>query len=77
MSGFDSDSDRDPDTDEASPVRSMKQSKTRNRFGIKNQDISTADLLPGVVKVRLRDKRWARAQQPIGGRAGATGGRAR
>jgi hypothetical protein len=42
MSGFDTDSDSDPDTDEASPVRSMKQSKTRNRFGIKTQDISTA-----------------------------------
>jgi hypothetical protein len=37
-----SDSDSDPDTDEASPVRSMMQSKTRNRFGIKTQDISTA-----------------------------------
>jgi hypothetical protein len=40
--GFDTDSDSDPDTDEASPVRSMKQSKTRNRFGINTQDISTA-----------------------------------
>ncbi|ESQ15759.1 MAG: hypothetical protein N838_07770 [Thiohalocapsa sp. PB-PSB1] len=40
MSGFDSDSD--PDTDQASLVRSMMQSKTRNRFGIKTQDISTA-----------------------------------
>ncbi|ESQ16197.1 MAG: hypothetical protein N838_06450 [Thiohalocapsa sp. PB-PSB1] len=44
MSEFDSDSD--PDTDSASPVRSMKQSKTRNRFGIKTQDISTAYLQP-------------------------------
>jgi len=42
MSGFDSDSDSEPDTDSASSVRSMMQSKTRNRFGIKTQDISTA-----------------------------------
>ncbi|HCS92084.1 MAG TPA: hypothetical protein DIW77_19145 [Chromatiaceae bacterium] len=44
MSGFDTDSDSDPDTDEASPMRSMMQSKTRNLFGIKTQDISTAYL---------------------------------
>jgi hypothetical protein len=42
MSGFHSDSDSDPDTDSASPVRSMMQPKTRNRFGIKTRDISTA-----------------------------------
>ncbi|ESQ16131.1 MAG: hypothetical protein N838_27300 [Thiohalocapsa sp. PB-PSB1] len=36
MSGFDSDFDSDADTDSASPVRWMMQSKTRNRFGIKN-----------------------------------------
>jgi hypothetical protein len=46
MSGFDTDSDSDPDTDEASTVRSMMQSKTRNRFGIKTQAISTAYVRP-------------------------------
>jgi hypothetical protein len=48
-----SDSDSDPDTDEASPVRSMKQSKTRNRFSINTQDISTAYALAHLRTLRL------------------------